>query len=175
MCKKIFISISTVAVLCSCTSSSNPLSTFEPIAKACATALASPRADHISENAQQGDWTKIVYNPNVVKYDVRKTESLASPYIAEINVAYDDIVFIRDTRAQVESAKSATTPMDHSTSTVYRFIFTYQSNHWKLQRIESTFQTSLVKDVLNSPVDISREELAKRFPESLACLASPVV
>ena len=171
---KIIIFISTVVALCSCTSSSDPLATFEPIAKACATALASPRADNIHEGAPQGKWNKIVYGPNVVKYDVRKNESLVSPYLAEIDVAYDDIVLISDTRTQAESAKVGTAPVNFSTSSIYRFIFAHQNHQWKLQRIETMFQASIVKDILNSPIEISREQLTKQFPEALACLGPPV-
>ena len=171
---KVIISISTLVALCSCTSSSDPLATFEPIAKACATALASPRPDKIYEGASQGKWNKIVYGPNVVKYDVRKNESLASPYLAEIDVAYDDIVLLSDTRTQAETAKVGNAPVNFSTSSTYRFIFAHQNNQWKVQRIEAAFQTSFVKDIHNSPVEISREQLAKQFPEALACLTLPV-
>ena len=179
---KLIISISTVAALCACNSSSDPatssdpLATFEPIAKACAAALATPRAEQFYESA--GKWKKIVYSPNVVKFDVRKTESLVSPYLAEINLTYDDVTLSSDTRAQAETANVNNASVNLSASSKFRFFFANQNNQWKLQRIETTVQIKTgileVDNAINAPVEISREELTKKFPEAIACLTSPV-
>ena len=159
--------------VCSCSNQADPLKSFQTIASQCVSALASPRAPKIYSSPTSGKWNKLVFGPNEVKFDVRKSDSLVSPYTGWISITYEDAVLQRDTRQEAEA-----TVVSNSTVSVlgtlqrYHIAYAYQDSKWQLQKIDSSMKVTSLRDMPTETVSIDVPQLSKTFPEASMCAAA---
>lgn len=154
-----------------CTASSDPLKSFDSLATACRSSLAKPRPVAVNQRPDTSAWTKVVYGPNQVMYDVRKTDSLVSPHVGTIQVEYEYVVLEADSREAAEAAiADGNSKAVLSALSRYRFSFAHQKDTWVTQSMKTAFLITSLRDMPERFVDMSHEELSKQFPEAKACL-----
>jgi hypothetical protein len=121
-----------------------PVSEFEPIIQACRLAHASVRAPDVMSIDDQ-TWFKTVFGPASVTYDVRKSDSLVTPIVAQIEVQQVSWLV----RATSEVAVKSQEPQPGTQrKAVTRVSFAYLNQRWQFVDARATGQSgrSLTSD-----------------------------
>jgi hypothetical protein len=134
-----------------------PLEDFEPIVLRCKTAYDARPSSEVVFVEPLKAWVKRIHAPAVVKYDVRRTDSLVSPYSAMIEVATG---LVAD-RAETEEAARALNPDGSNTAirVTARLNFAYRGTSWEF--VEGTRRAEIATRSSPPPmVDTTRHSRA---------------
>lgn len=115
----------------SATAMADPLAEFQAIVKQCKLSYDAvrPRTE-VSQSARDKAWFKQVWGPATIAYDVRKSDSLVSPFTAYIEITE---VFDGDSAPTQEAAAALTIDIDgRATRYTERLRFAYQEGIWQL-------------------------------------------
>lgn len=126
------IKTSTAAALLAtaATVAAGPLEDFEEIVRRCKAAFdARPGTEVVYVDVAKA-WAKRVYPPAQVSYDVRKTDSLVSPFAAHIQV--EEALFFEQGGTKEEAAAKAPGVESQTMRRWVRLNFAYQDGAWTL-------------------------------------------
>jgi hypothetical protein len=150
--------------------SADPLPSFQKLAAACEAHLNQVPRDRMRQ-LKGGDWAHNMDEPPVVKYDVKRTDSLVSPFAAYIKVEQLSYSVRRKTEDEARAAgKDEATA--HQISDELRYAF--QDGKWKLVGGSTSAKMKMVgqrlfTDPLGHAVELTPEDLAAR-PKWSGCL-----
>ncbi|WP_298929154.1 hypothetical protein [uncultured Ramlibacter sp.] len=105
-----------------------PLDDFKPILQRCKTAFESQSLERVFYNERVKAWVKVVSAPSELSYDVRKTDSLVSPFSAFVQI----IEVTANSRAETESEAGALKVdiAERSTRFTSRIEYRFQEGKW---------------------------------------------
>jgi hypothetical protein len=162
--------IGSVVVLIAAPAAAQQLEEFERIVAKCKTSYAAPFSE-VTLLAATGKWVKRTTWPVEVQYDVKKTDSLVSPFTAYIAI----IALVAGNRAESEdAAKVLEITQDGVLSQrETRIAFAYRSGAW--QPLEATERTAMrlkPNEQYQAPVTIriSKDELLRPYSATERCL-----
>lgn len=91
-----------------CARAQEPLQSFRAIVEQCNSAFKTEEKTTVRFNPRTGQWSKLMVIPGEVVYDVRKTDSLVSPFTAVMNIGYFHVVFTSADEALARDADLST-------------------------------------------------------------------
>lgn len=157
------------AGFCSPTSS-QPLPDFEKIVAKCKAAFTAPFSD-VTQLPSTGQWIKRTTWPGGIEYDVRKTDSLVSPFVGHILVS----TLVVGARAESEDAAKALELNQEGalTKRETRISFAYREGVW--QAVDGSERTTMrlkAGDNYQSPLTMrqTKDELLRPTTASARCL-----
>jgi|CXWL01.1.fsa_nt_gi hypothetical protein len=153
-----------------------PLADFESITKKCRQAFDTRHPIEVVYVARSKAWVKRVYGPTRVAYDVRKTDSLVSPFLGYIEI----VELIAVDRAADEATATALQPsLDNKVSRLtQRLNFAYRDSLWTLVDGTMGMEYKSEPDGRFSPPDttvrLTKESIVlKATGPAAACLGAP--
>jgi len=150
----------------------DPLKSFEEIVSRCRQSVSVP-ATEIRNLTNIGKWAKIALQPEgQLEYDVRKTDSLVSPYVATITF----VVMTSSEQASTET-EAQQLQLSFDIGRVSRekttLRFAYQAGEWVAQDGTQTYEfrrSSTEPFRSPSTVKLPKEDYLKPFRQSERCL-----
>ena len=159
-----------LAFLVAPASAAEPLKDFEAIVARCKSNYTAPFSE-VTKLPSSDKWVKRMTWPGDVEYDVKKTDSLVSPFIAFISIK--TLVAGRPADSE-ESAKAIEVSQDAALARrETRISFSYQSGVWLAnEAVERTSIRLGAGEQYQAPVsiNISKDELLRPFNPTERCL-----
>ncbi len=151
-------------------SQGQPLPDFERIVNKCKQSFSQVYED-IWQASNSSAWIKRVTWPGSVKYDVKRTDSLVSPYIAHIEIESVVVGARAGSEAEAQALPvSQDGPLARRTT---RIEFAYQDGKWLAQSgTEQTAMRIAAGKAFETPLSfkLSKEELARPTTAAQRCL-----
>ena len=157
-----------------CWAQAEPLQSFEAIVGACRESL-SQTTTEIRDLKNIGKWAKVVIKPEGnVEYDVKRTDSLVSPYAGVIMFT---TLSVADRADSSEEAQRLVLSFDTGRVSRERTVlrFAYQSGAWVPQEGSQTYEfRRSVAESFGPPTSIRllKEEYTKQWSQASRCLQS---
>jgi hypothetical protein len=145
--KKVACIAIAISVLAACTPKDNPLASFQVLSSSCKAALKLD-TDTVSRS-DNGGWFRSVYVSGAYMYDVKKSESLVSPYTATIEFQNTTYSAVKNTEEEAKTMpiKSAPVKMENRWIVDYG----YEESNWVVKRVQSASKIYAL-GVVNSPL-----------------------
>lgn len=148
---RLIVGLLLAASACAAFANGDPLKEFEAMVIKCQAQVDARPVDRIRQ-LPDGDWMRNLSDPARIAYDVRRTDSLVTPYTAYLRLRWSE----RSIRASTREAIAAT---DINTGSVlagtYEIRYGYQHGRWRTLR-------GLVQDYLRLPNESSLIESDER-------------
>lgn len=106
----------------------DPLASFKEVVAACEAHINARPAERVRQ-LSNGEWVRNVSAPAAVSFDVKKTDSLVSPYTAYIKV---ESMEHSARRKSEEEARTAAVGESTAVHAVYELRYAFQDAKWKL-------------------------------------------
>lgn len=145
----------------------DPLSAFQAISKACEVAIAPGYERSMSANGV--NWARELILTEPIKYDVRKADSLVSPYVAYIEILLLQSGVTGNSEAAVKAVRL---PEDATISTTdrWRLNFAYQNSKWKHVETRWSFAIPAAGIQEGAMSDMDFKNVVQKWPAAAACL-----
>ncbi|HHV68919.1 MAG TPA: hypothetical protein GXX48_14900 [Ochrobactrum intermedium] len=143
----------------------DPLSSFKVIAEKCQGAF------NASDNlvpGKTGGFVRIEITPGPMSFDVKKTDSLVSPYTAYIDLTFAE----KALAAPTEEAARAWDGVAIVTMQHWRLLYALQDGKWTLQEELYSFAMPSAGITEQAPTKMSAGAISKRVPSALSCTPS---
>jgi hypothetical protein len=115
----------------------DPLQEFEILVKQCQKDYDSRPSTELAFVKTTQTWVKRIYDPAKITYDVRKTDSLVSPFSAILEISY---LADFETATDEEAAKAiSTNPEKRLIQSVTQYNFLYKNSKWETVSKQSAF------------------------------------
>lgn len=151
----------------------DPLGDFQAIVGRCQSALANPDPVRLLKMDQGSKWLKVVTSPYAISYDVRKTDSLVSPYGALIDLSFQKTLVTRDSE---ESARTAPieSPVPGDILEKNRFLlkYSYLNQTWQLTSVQQALSTVMSVNIDVPLREAPKEDFLKEVKNGAPCTAS---
>lgn len=142
----------------------DPLGSFRALAEGCANAFNA--FDEVTLGKDGKTYAQVKRDKGRVSFDVRKTDSLVSPFMAYIEVAYlDKLSFGR-------SPEAARKKMDLITDNTYRITYALQDDKWVMRDVTRAWRFPTI-DVSKGAKAVKFAELVEAVPTAIACDPAP--
>lgn len=149
-------------VLCA-TAHADPLADFEVVVNRCKGAFDARPLSDVVNMPSMNLWIKRVYGPSKVVYDVRKTDSLVSPFVAKIEIS--EVVASGRTKDE-EQTKALDISLEKEGNRFHTQVnFTYQKGVWEVVDGKESMQPGIVGGGTGQVNILTRERvLASKGP-----------
>lgn len=127
-----------------------PLADFEVIVRNCQAAFDAKPASTVAFMEKQQQWVKRVSAPAMVAYDVRKTESLVSPFTAYLEVT--QMLSSKTAPDESTAAAQEVSFNERAILSIKRLNFAYRSKDAAWELVDG-IETSRMKMSANEPFD----------------------
>jgi hypothetical protein len=144
----------------------DPLGRFKVIAEKCKNAFGA--SDNIAPS-KTGGFVRTQITPGSISFDVKKTESLVSPYSAYIDLNFTE-------KAIATTSEEAARAWDGGvlvTLQHWRLLYAMQDGKWKLQEELYSFAMPSAGLTEGVPTKMSNGALSRRVPAAVGCAPNP--
>lgn len=150
----------------------DPLKSFEKIIYKCQSAFNSRSTEDVYYIPQSKEWAKRLRKSPIIKYDVKKTDSLVSPYTAILEFTDNSYIATAtneaDARALIVNAQNASQIRFENQAT-----YAMQGGNWVLKSWTSAFSSKDPKDynfTFHFKTDYELADLQKENSPSRDCI-----
>ena len=143
-------------------SAPDPLGSFKAIADKCHAAIL--ESDKVWPG-KNGGFGRTAITPGPKTFDVKKTDSLVSPYVGFINLNFVNKSMAAPTEEAVRTwAGGGVTTVNH-----WRLVYALQDGKWKLQDELWSYELPGVTVADGTPKKMEAGALAESLPAAVAC------
>lgn len=144
-------------------SATDPLATFKVIASRCLEEVADSDK---TEPGKQGGFYRLRIKIGEKSFDVRRTDSLVSPYIATIDISYSETAGTAPNKEALTDVNNLPLQMQAK----WRLQYSFQNNGWKLMQEEQAAGVSSAGIEVGALQPQPVGSLAKRIPSAISCV-----
>ncbi|VTU43017.1 hypothetical protein H6P1_00490 (plasmid) [Variovorax sp. PBL-H6] len=145
---------------------SDPLGLFQEILRPCQAVLGGS-AERVWQ-APTGKWVRNKFIPKSLSFDVKRTDSLVSPYVAYMDVRYFEATDIDNSE---QAVKALTVPNKLSSNVDQHWVLKYafRDGKWQQGEVDYSFAFPDLNIAESAPKSLRFEDLVEVRPDATAC------